>query len=122
MAASKKKDEAVRREQEEAWIGDAVLGLYVRELILREDSNLDGEKFARFTSNNMLSDIGNPTSVEAEIGRAYEAAGRDLAIAYQFIEDRLLPVMRRREKSFINSEKQRGEAKKKKTKRTRWAN
>ena len=117
MSESKKID-PTRQEQAEAWIGDAVLGLYVRELILREDGRLDGEKFSRYTSNSLLSDIGNPTSVEAEIGRVYEEGG--LRAGFEHIEMRLLPIMLRREKSYRNAERQRGEAKRRKSKRTRW--
>lgn len=45
------------REQvmKEAWIGDAVLCLYARNRILREDGVLDGTKSARMTSNQFLS-------------------------------------------------------------------
>ncbi len=60
--------EAMTREREEAWVGDAVLALYVREWILREHEELDGAKFVRFTSNDFLRALGNPTTVEAEIG------------------------------------------------------
>ena len=71
MAAPKKKDPALTQEREEAWVGDAVLALYVREWILREKGEMDGEMFTRFTSNHFLKSKGNPTSVEAEIGRVY---------------------------------------------------
>jgi dsRNA-specific ribonuclease len=114
-----KQDDATRREQAEAWVGDAVLGLFVRELILREDNFLDGEKFSRFTSNSMLSDVGNPTAVEAEIGRVYKESG--IEAGFRHIEEKILPVMRRREKAFQNTTRQRNDAKKQKTKRTRWA-
>lgn len=109
----------MREEQADAWVGDAVLGLYVRELILREDRFLDGEKFSRFTSNSLLSDLGNPTAVEAEIGRVYKQSG--LEAGFQHIEANILPVMLRREKAFQNTVRQRSDAKRKKTKRTRWA-
>lgn len=109
----------MRQEQAEAWVGDAVLGLYVRELILSEDNCLDGEKFSRFTSNSLLSDIGNPTTVEAEIGRVYKAAG--IQAGFQHIEQKILPFMLRREKAFQNTVRQRSDAKKRTTKRTRWA-
>ena len=35
--------EALTREREEAWVGDAVLALFVREWILREKDALDGD-------------------------------------------------------------------------------
>lgn len=88
--------EKLTREREEAWVGDAVLALHVREKILKEDGRLDGEKFVRFTSNDFLSAKGNPTSVEAEIGRIYTAEGLD--VARQWIEDELLPLFLKKEK------------------------
>ena len=69
MAAPKKKDLTLTKEREEAWVGDAVLALYVREWILKEKGEMDGGMFVRFTSNEFLKSKGNPTSVEAEIGR-----------------------------------------------------
>lgn len=66
-----------RRRQilEEAWIGDAVLCLYCRDLILKRDGVVDGDKFTRMTSNQFLSTFGEPSHVEAEIGRVYEREG-----------------------------------------------
>lgn len=89
--------EALTREREEAWVGDAVLSLYVREWILREEGFLDGEMFTRFTSNDFLRIAGNPTGVEAEIGRAYKSGGLPAACAV--IEERLLPLFAAQEKS-----------------------
>ena len=74
---------------EEAWIGDAVLSLYVREKILREDGKLDGEKCVRMTSNQFLAAFAEPSEVEAELGRVYQRDG--LAGAFAWIEARLLP-------------------------------
>lgn len=73
-----------------AWIGDAVLSLYVRDWILREHGVMDGARLTAFTSNQFLSAFGNPTEVEADIGIAYEKDG--LAAAFALIEERLLPV------------------------------
>jgi hypothetical protein len=73
-----------------AWTGDAVLSLYVREWILREHDAMDGERLTAFTSNQFLANFGNPTEVEADIGRIYETDG--LAAAFASIEARLLPV------------------------------
>ena len=50
---------------QQAWLGDAVLALYVREKILREDGVLDGDKYTRMTSNQFLSAWGEPSAVEA---------------------------------------------------------
>ena len=92
-----KHDEAqLTREREEAWVGDAVLALFVREWILRVDGSLAGDKFTRFTSNDFLRAIGNPTRVEAEIGQIYKRDGLEAAFAH--IEEQLLPVFVRQEK------------------------
>jgi hypothetical protein len=88
--------EAMTREREEAWVGDAVLALYVREWILREQKELDGAKFVRFTSNDFLRALGNPTSVEAEIGVVYQSHGLEAAFAH--MEEKLLPVFLQQEK------------------------
>ena len=92
-----KHDEAqLTREREEAWVGDAVLALYVREWILREQGELDGERFTRFTSNDFLRGLGNPTRVEAEIGQVYRSEG--LEEAFRHIESRLLPLFEKQER------------------------
>ena len=80
---------------QQAWLGDAVLALYVRERILREQGKLDGDLYTRMTSNHFLSAIGEPSAVEAEIGEQYRTGG--LVGAFQFIEDRLIPVFERQE-------------------------
>lgn len=90
----------------QAWIGDAVLCLYARSRILREDEQLDGEKCVRMTSNQFLSAVGEPTKVEAAIGRVYEQEG--LAAAFAWIEQHLLPVFLRQEE---NREKKLGRRK-----------
>ena len=80
-----------RRRQilKEAWTGDAVLTLYAREWILRTDCDIDGEKAVRLCCNRFLATFGEPSEVEAEIGRVYEDQG--LAPAFAWIEARLLP-------------------------------
>lgn len=88
--------EAMTREREEAWVGDAVLALYVREWILREQGELDGARFIRFTSNDFLRALGNPTTVEAEIGVIYQQQG--LEAAFKHLEEKLLPVFLQQEK------------------------
>lgn len=79
----------------EAWIGDAVLSLYVRLKILREDGALDGPKSVRMTSNQFLGTIGEPTKVEAEIGRVFARDG--LEAAFRLIEERVMPVFTKQE-------------------------
>jgi len=93
----KHNEEQLTREREEAWVGDAVLALFVREWILKEDEELDGDKFIRFTSNDFLRATGNPTRVEAGIGRIYEREG--LQGAFDFIRGNLLPIFLQQEKA-----------------------
>lgn len=84
---------------EEAWIGDAVLSLYVREKILRDDKRVDGEKSVRMTSNQFLAAFGEPSDVEAELGRTYRRDG--LAAAFAWIEARLLPKFEQQERNRL---------------------
>jgi dsRNA-specific ribonuclease len=76
----------------EAWIGDAVLALFARSWLLRigqgESSKDRSRLFELWVSNQFLSSFGEPTSVEAEIGRTYSSGGLDAAFA--FIEQKLL--------------------------------
>lgn len=80
---------------QQAWLGDAVLALYVREKILREDGVLDGDKYTRMTSNQFLSALGEPSAVEAAIGTVYRQEG--LPAAFAFIESRLEPLFEKQE-------------------------
>ncbi|MGN0820423.1 MAG: hypothetical protein ACI4OX_01385 [Akkermansia sp.] len=76
----------------QAWIGDAVLALYVRRWILSFNGGvIDGDLFIEFTSNNFLRLTGNATGVEACIGRVYESEGTEAAFAW--IEKNLRPKM-----------------------------
>lgn len=90
---------SLRRHQilKDAWIGDAVLTLYVREKILREDGEIDGEKSIRMTSNQFLTAIGEASEVEAEIGRVYEKNGLDAA--FEWIGAHILPTFERQEEN-----------------------
>ncbi len=83
----------------EAWLGDAVLSLYARSKILREDGGLDGAKCVRMTSNEFLGTIGEPTKLEAELGRAYAQAG--LEAAFRWIEERILPAFEKQEANRV---------------------
>jgi len=99
MKSLKKRDQQeIDQEREEAWVGDAVLALYAREWLLEKNGKIDGEAFVRFTTNDFLRMVGNPTSVEAEIGRIYQDGG--LAAGFKHIEEKLLPVFIQREKIF----------------------
>ena len=80
---------------EDAWIGDAVLALYARLKILREDGRVDGEKCKRLRSNQFLGTLGEPTKVEADVGRVYARDG--LEAAFHWIEQHLLPLFERQE-------------------------
>jgi 23S rRNA maturation mini-RNase III len=95
VAEKKRREEVLK----EAWIGDAVLCLYARQKILREDGRLDGEKYTRMTSNRFLASIGEPSEVEAEIGRIFERDG--LKAAYLHIEQKLMPVFERQEQNYL---------------------
>jgi len=98
MSVPKKKDEALTKEREEAWVGDAILALYVREWILAEKGEMDGELFVRFTSNDFLKSKGNPTSVEAEIGKVYSEHG--LQASFNWIQEHLYPLFLEKEKQY----------------------
>ena len=94
----KEKDPAMRREQEMAWIGDTVLDLYARTWILENHGTGGGERLRRMTSNHFLACFGNPTEVEARIGRIYREEGPETAFAW--IEAELLPLFLRQEKNL----------------------
>ena len=85
------------REQilKEAWIGDAVLCLYARRRILQEDGKIDAPKAERMTSNQFLTVFGEPSEVEAELGRVYERDGLEAAFAW--IDSHLMLVFARQE-------------------------
>ena len=86
-------------EQEEAWIGDAVLGLFARSWILEKEHKMDAEIFTRMTSNNFLNSLGNPTRVEAKIGWIFNNEGLEKAFIH--IERSLLPLFLKQEKKRI---------------------
>jgi hypothetical protein len=75
---------------EQAWLGDAVLALYARQHILALDRGIDHELSVRMSSNKFLMALGEPSEVEAQIGRVYSAEG--LAAAFQHIESTILPL------------------------------
>ena len=86
-------------EQELAWIGDAVLGLFARNWILEKEKKMDAEMFTRMTSNNFLNSLGNPTKVEAKIGLIFNNKGLEKAFSY--IEKSILPLFLKQEKKRI---------------------
>jgi len=81
--------------QRQAWIGDSVLELYARLKILREDGRLDAERAKSICSNQFLSAFGEPTAVEAQIGRAYQEGGIDNA--FRWIDTNLMPLYERQQ-------------------------
>ena len=83
------------REVAEAWIGDAVLTLYARRRILREEGVVNNARLELMTSNHFLSALGEPTGVEAGIGRVYERDGLDAA--FEYIETNIMPMYARQE-------------------------
>ncbi len=83
----------IERIREEAWIGDAVLALFVRDWLLNANNRKmslaeRATLFELFTSNQFLSSFGEPTRVEAQIGRVYQSAG--IREAFSFIETKFL--------------------------------
>lgn len=95
----KRTEEEITQERAEAWVGDAVLALFVRQWILAETGKIDGQAFIRFTTNDFLRAFGNPTAVEARIGRLYAAEGLELAFTH--IRQDILPHFIIREKVRI---------------------
>lgn len=88
-------DDPLEIEKAEAWIGDAVLALAARSWILQEKGTTDGAMQSRLTCNQFLANIGNPTSVEARIGRIYREEGLDAAV--DFVESALIPLFLKQE-------------------------
>jgi len=83
----------------EAWVGDAVLALYARRWLLRyttkKMSEADRQQlFELFVSNQFLSSFGEPSQVEAAIGRKFEEEG--LLAAFTHIENSFLDSFRKR--------------------------
>ncbi len=76
-----------------AWIGDAVLALYVRGWILDQQGRMNGGLFSRCTSNEFLLRLGDPTKVEATIGVVYQAEG--LEAARRWLDHHLLQHLQR---------------------------
>ena len=103
------KQQTRAKELENAWIGDAVLALWARLKILKEDGKLDGEKSTRMTSNRFLSALGAPTRMEAEIGVVFLQQG--LEGAFRYIDLHLLPVFERQEQNWVNRQPNRRQLK-----------
>jgi hypothetical protein len=91
-----------RKTLEQARIGDAVLGPYARSRILHWDGAVDSAKFERMTSNRFLTTVGEPTEIEAGVGRVYESGG--LEAAFSWIEQKLMPLFDRQEEKRLRRE------------------
>ena len=87
--------------QADAWVGDAVLCLYGRLRILRQSGRVDGAQYHRMASNQFLSAFGDPTEVEARLGRIYSEQGLEAAFAW--IEESWMPLFDRQEANRIKS-------------------
>ena len=81
--------------RQEAWVGDAVLELYARTRILAEEHQRNAPKLIRFVRNTFLNSIGQPTRVEAEIGRRFTEGG--LEAAFEWIREYLEPLFLKQE-------------------------
>ena len=55
--------------------------------------------FTRMTSNHFLNSLGNPTQIEAKIGRIYGKEG--LEKSFNYIEKELIPLFLKQEKKRI---------------------
>ena len=62
-------------EKAEAWLGDAVLALLVRDWLINALGSTDGDLQGLVTSNQFLSRFGQPTAVEASLGRLWRDQG-----------------------------------------------
>lgn len=81
--------------RQDAWLGDAVLELYVRNWILKREHRVDAEMKRRFTCNEFLNCLGAPTKVEARIGVVYKERG--LEAAFALVREELEPLFLKQE-------------------------
>jgi hypothetical protein len=91
----------IKQQREEAWIGDAVLLLYARQRVLREQGTVNSRAEQLFTANGQLSSFSQPTETEACIGRCFTAHGLDAAM--QWIRDNLEPIYAKQELARIKA-------------------
>ncbi len=95
MTPTAKEADATAELRQNAWMGDAVLELYVRSWVLDRQGEVDAEMKTRFTCNQFLNCIGNPTRVEAGIGVIYREQGLEAAFAW--IREHLEPLFLKQE-------------------------
>lgn len=92
------KREEIARLREDAWLGDAVLSLYARGYLLEQehtDNAARTEAYHNMTSNHFLACLGEPTAVEAQIGRLYKRDG--LEAAFQWLDEQVKPIYEKQE-------------------------
>ena len=92
------KREELARLREDAWLGDAVLSLYARGYLLKQelvDNATRTEAYHNMTCNQFLACLGEPTAVEAQIGRIYKQEG--LTAAFQWLEEQIKPLYEKQE-------------------------
>ena len=85
----------IEKLRNDAWIGDAVLELFARSLVLKTSGKRDVNLKARLTSNQFLNSFNQPTRVEAEIGKIYEEQG--LPAAFDHIREKIEPLFLKQE-------------------------
>ena len=91
--------DALETLRQNAWVGDAVLELYVRSWVLRHQGGMDAEMKTRFTCNQFLNCVGNPTNVEADIGIIYQREGLEASFAW--IREHLEPLFIKQESKRV---------------------
>lgn len=101
--ANPSQSESIDLLRQDAWVGDAVLELYVRSYILRLHGKVDAEMKTRFTCNQFLNCVGNPTKVEADIGIIYQKSGLETAFAW--IRENLEPLFIKQEARRVRTGK-----------------
>ena len=101
--ANPSQSESIDQLRQDAWVGDAVLELYVRSYILRLRGKVDAEMKTRFTCNQFLNCVGNPTKVEADIGIIYQKSGLETAFAW--IRENLEPLFIKQEAKRVRTGK-----------------
>ncbi len=76
-------------------MGDAVLTLFARQYILQREGCMDAAMQTRMTSNQFLAAFGEPTHVEARLGRIYREEGLEGAFAW--VRSKLIPHFEKQE-------------------------
>jgi 23S rRNA maturation mini-RNase III len=93
----------MKQVQEQAWVGDSVLELVMRQWVLEQKGCLDMAVKTQLTCNAFLSTLGHPTKVEAHIGRLYLSSGLDAARTW--IMENVLPEYLKREAKLRKSQR-----------------